>query len=417
MSEIAAICRRARVAARVLGPKRRPEKDAALRAMADGLRASSDAIVAANQRDVEDARARGTSDALLDRLALDARRVAQMADAVGRVADLPDPGRRGALRGDAARRSPRPARERADRRHRDVYEARPNVTVDASALCLKAGNAVVLRGGSEAARSNAAIARRPCGDALETPVSRATRCRCSRRAIATACASFCSRPRRSISPSRAAARRSSASCSENARVPGHRARQRGLPPLRRRRRRRRDGDASRGQRQAAAPGHVQRDRVPARRRGRRRALASADRAGAPRRWVRAPRRRADARARARGEGRRPTTTGVTSTSTASWRCGSSTASTALSTTSRATARGTPRPSAPRDAAHAERWRREVDAACVVVNASTRFHDGGELGLGAEIGTATSKLHWRGTMGLAGPDDVPVGPRRGRPDPN
>jgi glutamate-5-semialdehyde dehydrogenase len=55
----------------------------------------------------------------------------------------------------------------------------------------------------------------------------------------------------------------------------------------------------------------------------------------------------------------------------------------------------------RDAAHADRWRHEVDAACVVVNASTRLHDGGELGLGAEIGTATSKLHWRGTMGLEG----------------
>ena len=50
-------------------------------------------------------------------------------------------------------------------------------------------------------------------------------------------------------------------------------------------------------------------------------------------------------------------------------------------------------------ANADRWRREVDAACVVVNASTRFHDGGELGLGAEIGIATSRLHWRGPMGL------------------
>jgi glutamate-5-semialdehyde dehydrogenase len=51
------------------------------------------------------------------------------------------------------------------------------------------------------------------------------------------------------------------------------------------------------------------------------------------------------------------------------------------------------------ATHADRWRREVDAACVVVNASTRFHDGGELGLGAEMGIATSRLHWRGPMGL------------------
>jgi glutamate-5-semialdehyde dehydrogenase len=53
----------------------------------------------------------------------------------------------------------------------------------------------------------------------------------------------------------------------------------------------------------------------------------------------------------------------------------------------------------KDTGRAERWRREIDAACVVVNASTRFHDGGELGLGAEIGIATSKLHWRGAMGL------------------
>ena len=52
-----------------------------------------------------------------------------------------------------------------------------------------------------------------------------------------------------------------------------------------------------------------------------------------------------------------------------------------------------------DPQHAERWRREIDAACVAVNTSTRFHDGGELGLGAEIGIATTKLHWRGAMGL------------------
>ena len=52
-------------------------------------------------------------------------------------------------------------------------------------------------------------------------------------------------------------------------------------------------------------------------------------------------------------------------------------------------------------AHAEQWRREIDASCVAINASTRLHDGGALGLGAEMGTATTKMHWRGTMGLEG----------------
>jgi glutamate-5-semialdehyde dehydrogenase len=113
--------------------------------------------MAANRGDVEEAKARGTSDALLDRLALDARRVEQIAEAVEQIASLDDPV--GLILSDVNR--PNGLRVRRVTVPIGViaivYESRPNVTVDASALCLKAGNAVVLRGGSDAARSNQAI--------------------------------------------------------------------------------------------------------------------------------------------------------------------------------------------------------------------------------------------------------------------
>ena len=79
--------------------------------------------------------------------------------------------------------------------------------------------------------------------------------------------------------------------------------------------------------------------------------------------------------------------------------GSSTTSTPRSSTSAATAPATPRPSSPRTAAAARRFTAEVDAAAVMVNASTRFTDGGEFGFGAEIGISTQKLHARGPMAL------------------
>ena len=157
MSDVVSICRRARAAARKIAPRDRPSKDAALRAIAAGLRARTAELLAANAQDLEAGRARGTSEALLDRLALDPGRVAQMADAVEQIADLDDPV------GHILSEWTRPDGLRVRRVSVPIgviamiYEARPNVTADASALCLKAGNAVVLRGGSDAARSNAAI--------------------------------------------------------------------------------------------------------------------------------------------------------------------------------------------------------------------------------------------------------------------
>src|SRR5271165_3832769 len=91
MSEVVALCRLARAAARRLAPRDRCARDAALDAIAAGLRGRSADILAANASDLDDARSRGTSGALLDRLALDPGRVAQMAGAVAEVAGLADP--------------------------------------------------------------------------------------------------------------------------------------------------------------------------------------------------------------------------------------------------------------------------------------------------------------------------------------
>jgi glutamate-5-semialdehyde dehydrogenase len=133
-------------------------RDDVLRSMADGLRESSAAILEANAADVAGARASGQTPALVDRLRLDPARIEAIAGALARIAEQPDPladdGRGERLpNGLRIRQKPAPLGVVAM-----VYEARPNVTAEAAALCFKAGNACVLRGGSEARRSNLAIA-------------------------------------------------------------------------------------------------------------------------------------------------------------------------------------------------------------------------------------------------------------------
>lgn len=129
-----------------------------LQSMAEQLRAGQAAILAANADDLAQAAANGASKATLDRLALDPERVQGMAEALREVAAQADP------LGEVTRREVRPNGIVVERQRIPlglvamIYEARPNVTAEAAALCLKAGNAVLLRGGSEAARSNAAIA-------------------------------------------------------------------------------------------------------------------------------------------------------------------------------------------------------------------------------------------------------------------
>ena len=152
-------CAAAQRAARQLAQLDRGAKDAALHAIADALEARADEILSANAQDMQAGREAALTDALLDRLRLDEGRVATIAAQVRDIAALPDPvgevtdGRR-LGNGLLLRRVRVPLGVIGV-----VYEARPNVTIDATALCLKSGNAIVLRGSSSAAHSNEVLAR------------------------------------------------------------------------------------------------------------------------------------------------------------------------------------------------------------------------------------------------------------------
>ena len=154
---MADIGRRARGAARVLALAPSAQKDLALAAMAAAIRARAADILAANADDIAEVKAGGTTSAFLDRLALDEKRVAAMADGLDVVRALPDPVN------TVMDAWMRPNGMRIERVRVPlgvvgvIYESRPNVTADAGALCLKAGDAVILRGGSESFRSARAI--------------------------------------------------------------------------------------------------------------------------------------------------------------------------------------------------------------------------------------------------------------------
>jgi glutamate-5-semialdehyde dehydrogenase len=164
---VAEICSGAQHAARVLGTLDSRTKNAALEAIARALLERTPEIFEANRRDLDAGREAGLSPALMDRLALDSARIAAMADGVRKIASLPDPV--GELidgfrlpNGLDVRKVRVPLGVVAV-----VYEARPNVTIDAAALCLKSGNAIVLRGSSSAAHSNAVLAGVAAGAATE----------------------------------------------------------------------------------------------------------------------------------------------------------------------------------------------------------------------------------------------------------
>jgi glutamate-5-semialdehyde dehydrogenase len=158
--------RRARAAARQVALASAEDKNAALHAMAACIRTQADGILAANAEDLADAKAKGQSGAFVDRLILNPERLEAISDAVESIAALPDPV------GRVLARFERPNGLQIERVATPlgvigvIFESRPNVTADAGALCLKAGNAAILRAGSESFRSSFAIAQ-AMGQGLE----------------------------------------------------------------------------------------------------------------------------------------------------------------------------------------------------------------------------------------------------------
>lgn len=157
MSEVLQKAKRAKEASVRLAQLTEQEKNRALELIADALIREQDAIIAANAIDLERGRSNGKSKALLDRLALTQQRIAAMAEGLRQIVTLPDP------IGDVLEEFQRPNGMQIRKIRVPlgtvgiIYEARPNVTVDAAGLCLKSGNAVLLRGGSDALESNRKI--------------------------------------------------------------------------------------------------------------------------------------------------------------------------------------------------------------------------------------------------------------------
>jgi glutamate-5-semialdehyde dehydrogenase len=152
------VCREAKDASHLLARASRDEKDACLRDLADRIDANVEPLLQANRADVEAGREQGLNEALIDRLTLSETRVAEMAKGVREIADLDDPVGE-VVEGWTLENGLEVAKKRVPIGVvAVVYEARPNVTIDAAALCLKSGNAAVLRGSSTAESSNAFLA-------------------------------------------------------------------------------------------------------------------------------------------------------------------------------------------------------------------------------------------------------------------
>ena len=154
MEQLMEIGKRAKLAARAVGLAGADEKNRALAAIAEALTAHAAEIIEANRLDVDNARRRGVKESLVDRLVLDEKRIQGIADAIGELIELPDP------IGEVLSMHKRPNGLLIGQKRVPmgvigiIYEARPNVTVDAATLCLKAGSSVILRGGSDAIHSN-----------------------------------------------------------------------------------------------------------------------------------------------------------------------------------------------------------------------------------------------------------------------
>ena len=395
--EITQICAEGRKASRVLASLRRDRKDAALHAIARHLRSGATEVLEANARDIAEAKKRGVGEAMQDRLRLTPSRVSDMALSIEEVAALEDP------IGQVIETKTRPNGLKVTRVRAPlgviamVYEARPNVAAEASALCLKAGSAVVLRGGSEAIHSNLAIGNIIARGLSETGLPEAS-------------AQILSSPDREvvrilIQQSEfidLAIPRGGESLirfvTENARVPVVQH-YKGVCHLYL------DEGADLAMAlRLAMDGKLSRPSVC-------NALECllVDEKDAARLLPPVLQALIAGGAEIRGCAQtRAIVPSVRPAEEADY--GREFLSEVLAVRVVKGLDGALHHIAQYGSGHTEaictnnpdsaaRFRNEADAACVVVNASTRFHDGGELGLGTEIGIATSRLHWRGPMGL------------------
>ena len=396
-TDIRDLCVGARKAARSLAPRSTAVKNDALAHVASRLRTGTRKILDANAEDLKIADEKGVRGAMLDRLMLDAERLERVAASVDEVRALPDPV------GELVSELVRPSGLRVRRVRVPlgviamVYEARPNVTIEASSLALKTGNAVVLRGGSEAIHSNRALAACVTAGLRDAGLPE----------HAVQLVPFTDRDavrvlvRQSETVDLAIPRGGEALIrfvTEHARVPVVQH-YKGVC----------HAYVDAGCDLAQAMAIVENAKLQ--RPGVCNALECllVDAAEAARilppmaeRLVRGGcELRGCERARAVVPSMIPATPqdwgnefldrvlavrvvdGLDGALAHIAEYGSGHTEAILTT----------------NLEHAARFRAEVDAACVVVNASTRFHDGGEMGLGAEIGIATSRLHWRGPMGL------------------
>lgn len=400
-ASVSDICRRAQGAARELATVPATVKDAALHAIADALLARTPEILEANARDMAAGREAGLSSALLDRLQLTAERVAQVAAQVRDIAALTDPvgevvGGQRLPNGLDLTKVRVPLGVVAV-----VYEARPNVTIDAAALCLKSGNAIVLRGSSSAAHSNAVLAAIAAdaasaagipggaialvaGGGREELAELATQAgvvdliiprggeglKNALKGVATVPVIFAASGNCHVYVDACADVEMALAITLNAKV-------------------QRPGVCN-----AAETLLVHADAAPA---FLPRALTALREAGVE--------LRVDGRTRALAG---PIAAELLDATDADWDTEFLELTLAVGivdSVAEAIAHigrhgsGHSEAIVTRDVAAARAFERTVDAACVYVNASTRFTDGGEFGMGAEIGNSTQKLHARGPIGL------------------
>lgn len=397
MSGVVTLAQDAKTASRRLAALGRREKDAALSAVARRLREEQATIVEANVVDLERAQQQGLGAAMIDRLRMGPKEIEATARAVEYIVSLPDPvgGRREMQRrpnGLLLGRQRVPLGVIAM-----VYESRPNVTVDAAALCLKSGNAVLLRGGKEAAHSNAALGELIRGTLSETAIPAgavqivpAGDREGTRELLGLSDLVDLAIPRGGAGLVRFVA--------ENARVPVIKHYQ-GVCHL--------FLDAGSDVAMAvrlAVNGKTQRPGVC-------NALECllVDEAAAAELLPPVARALLAAGVELRGCDRTlalvPEAKAAQVTDWGAEFLSLVLAVRVVSGIDEALAHVAQYGSnhteviCTNDYAHAERWLREVDASAVMVNASPRFNDGGEFGLGAEIGISTSKLHAYGPMGL------------------